>query len=98
LRSDVVVNGGITIEDEVMVGPRVNITSENHPGEAAKRKTLVPGAVIIKQNAWIGAGATILPDVTVGENAVVGAGAVITKNVPSNTVVAGVPAKVVKEL
>ncbi|HYW36072.1 MAG TPA: DapH/DapD/GlmU-related protein, partial [Balneolaceae bacterium] len=90
--------GGITIEDDVMIGPSVNITSENHPVEVADRKTLVPGAVIIKRNAWIGAAATIMPDVTIGENAVVAAGAVVTKDVPANTVVAGVPAKVVKEL
>lgn len=90
--------GGITIEDEVMIGPRVNITSENHPVEAAERKTMVPGEVIIKKNVWIGAAATILPGVTIGENSVVAAGAVVTKNVPPDTLVAGVPAKVVKEL
>lgn len=89
--------GGITIEDEVMVGPRVNILSENHPVEAGRRKTLVPDAVLIKRNAWIGAAATIMPGVTIGENAVVAAGAVVTQDVPDNTVVAGVPAKVVKE-
>ena len=90
--------GCITIEDGVMIGPRVNITSENHPVEVAKRKTLVPGAVLIRQNAWIGAGATILPGVTIGENSVVAAGAVVSSDVPPNTVVGGVPAKVLKEL
>lgn len=90
--------GGITIEDEVMIGPRVNITSENHPVEVDKRKTLVPKEVVVKNNAWIGSAATIMPGITIGENAVVAAGAVVTKNVPDNTVVAGVPAKVKKEL
>ena len=90
--------GGITVEDDVMIGPRVNITSENHPVEVADRKTLVPGAVVIKHNAWIGAAATIMPGVTIGENAVVAAGAVVTKDVPANSIVAGVPAKVVKKL
>lgn len=90
--------GGIIIEDEVMIGPRVNITSENHPVSVANRKTMVPSEVVIKRNAWIGAGATILPGVTVGENAVVAAGAVVTKDVPDNTVVGGVPAKVLKEI
>lgn len=90
--------GGITIEDEVMIGPRVNITSENHPVDVAERKTMVPGAVVIKRNAWIGGAASIMPGITIGENAVVAAGAVVTKDVPANTVVAGVPAKVVKEL
>ncbi len=90
--------GGITIEDGVMLGPRVNVVSENHPVAAAERKTLVPGAVLIRRNAWIGAGATILPGVTIGENAVVAAGAVVSREVPADTVVAGVPAKVIRTL
>jgi len=88
--------GGITIEDDVMIGPRVNITSESHPVEPAKRKTLLPAPVLIRENAWIGAGATILPGVTVGQDAVVAAGAVVTTDVPDGTVVAGVPARVIK--
>ena len=90
--------GGITVEDKVMIGPKVSINSENHPTEIQQRKTLVPSRVLIKRNAWIGANATILPGVTIGENSVVAAGAVVTKDVPENTVVAGVPAKVVKKL
>jgi acetyltransferase-like isoleucine patch superfamily enzyme len=89
--------GGITIEDNVMIGPRVNITSENHPLDPADREALIPKPVMIRRNAWIGAGATILPGVTIGENAVVAAGAVVSRDVPANTVVAGIPAKVVKE-
>lgn len=54
--------------------------------------------MLIKKNAWIGAKATILPGVTVGENAVVAAGAVVTKDVPANTVVAGMPDKVIKKI
>ncbi|MEX2594671.1 MAG: DapH/DapD/GlmU-related protein [Anditalea sp.] len=90
--------GGIIIEDGVMIGPRVNIISENHPTEISKRKTLVPGKVVIKQNSWIGAGATILPGVTIGENAVVAAGAVVSRDVPANTAVGGVPAKFIKTI
>ncbi|MFI5159924.1 MAG: DapH/DapD/GlmU-related protein [Sphingobacteriales bacterium] len=90
--------GGITIEDNVQIGPRVNLTSENHPLDPATRKSLDLKQVVIKRNAWIGAGATILPGVTVGENAVVAAGAVVTKDVAANTVVAGVPAKIIKTI
>lgn len=90
--------GGITIEDGVMIGPHVNISSENHPTDIPTRKTLVPAKVVIKRNAWIGAAATILPGVTIGENAVVAAGAVVTKDVPANTIVGGVPAKVIKTI
>jgi acetyltransferase-like isoleucine patch superfamily enzyme len=88
--------GGITLEDEVQIGPRVNLTSENHPLDPADRTTLIPRPIVIKRNAWIGAGATILPGVTIGENSVVAAGAVVSRDVPANTVVAGIPAKVVK--
>lgn len=90
--------GGITIEDDAMIGPGVKITSEDHPVEVARRKTLVPGEVVIRKNAWIGAGATILPGVTIGENSVVAAGAVVIKDVPPNTVVAGVPARMIKTI
>ena len=55
-------------------------------------------AILIKKNAWIGAGAIILHGVTVGENSVVAAGSVVTKDVPDNTVVAGIPAKIIKNI
>ncbi len=90
--------GGITIEDDVQIGPRVNLTSENHPLDPADRKTLLIKPIVIKRNAWIGAGATILPGVTIGENSIVAAGAVVSHDVPPNTIVSGVPAKVVKSL
>ena len=90
--------GGITIEDEVQIGPKVNLITENHPLDPKDRKSLDLGSILIKRNAWLGAACTILPGVTVGENSVVAAGAVVTKDVPDNTVVAGIPAKVVKRL
>jgi acetyltransferase-like isoleucine patch superfamily enzyme len=85
--------GGITIEDDVLIGPRVNLTTENHPVDPTKRKHLNLKQILIKRNAWIGAGATILPGVTVGENSIVAAGAVVNKDVPPNTIVGGIPAK-----
>lgn len=90
--------GGITIEDDVLIGPQVKMVTENHPLDPATRKGLLTKPILIKRNAWIGAGATILPGVTVGENAVVAAGAVVSKDVPDNTVVGGIPAKVLKQL
>ena len=90
--------GGITVEDDVMIGPKVSLITENHPLDPTDRKTVLPKAIVVKRNAWIGAAATILPGVTIGENAVVAAGSVVSRDVPPNTVVAGVPAKVVKTL
>lgn len=90
--------GGITIEDHVQIGPKVNLITENHPLDPTDRKTLIPSAIVIKQNAWIGAAATVLPGVTIGQNAVVAAGAVVTADVLPDTVVAGVPARVIKHL
>ncbi|NJK95006.1 MAG: sugar O-acetyltransferase [Bacteroidales bacterium] len=90
--------GGITIEDEVLIGPKVNLITESHPLNPAERKKLSVKPVVIKRNAWIGAGVTILPGVTVGENSVVAAGAVVSKDVPPKTVVAGIPAKVIREI
>ncbi|MDQ6476869.1 sugar O-acetyltransferase [Dyadobacter sp. LHD-138] len=88
--------GGITIEDNVMIGPRVNLTSETHPLDPNARETVIPKPIVIRRNAWIGAAATILPGVTIGENAIVAAGAVVSRDVPANAVVAGIPAKVIK--
>jgi len=90
--------GGITIEDNVMIGPRVNLTSETHPLDPDNRETVIPKPIVIRRNAWIGAAATILPGVTIGENAVVAAGAVVSRDVPANAVVAGIPAKIVKTI
>jgi len=90
--------GGITIEDNVLIAPRVSLLSEGHSILPNERQTLVPGHIHIKRNAWIGAGATILPGVTIGENSVVAAGAVVSKDVPANTVVGGIPAKHIKNI
>ncbi|MBE7171715.1 MAG: sugar O-acetyltransferase [Williamsia sp.] len=90
--------GGITIEDDVLIGPKVNLITENHPLNPLERKVLVCRPIVIKRNAWIGAGVTVLPGVTVGENAVIAAGAVVNKDVPPNTVVGGVPAKIIKAI
>ncbi|MDI1321865.1 MAG: sugar O-acetyltransferase [Algoriphagus sp.] len=88
--------GGITLEDHVLIGPRVNLVTENHPLNPEDRRALITKPIVIKRNAWIGAGATILPGVTIGENAVVAAGSVVSKDVTANTVVGGVPAKFIK--
>ena len=90
--------GGITIEDDVQIGPKVSLITENHPQNPRERKGLIGKPIHIKKNAWIGANATILPGVTVGENSIVAAGAVVSKDVPDNTIVGGIPAKFIKNI
>lgn len=90
--------GGITIEDHALIGPRVNLVTENHPIDPSQRKSLDLRSILIKRNAWIGAGATILPGVTIGENSIVAAGAVVNKDVPDNTIVGGIPAKPIRSI
>jgi acetyltransferase-like isoleucine patch superfamily enzyme len=90
--------GGITIEDSVLIGPKVNLITENHPLNPDDRKSLICKPIVIKRNAWIGAAVTILPGVTIGENAVVAAGAVVATDVLPNTIVGGVPAKFIKNI
>lgn len=88
--------GGITIEDNVMIAANAQIISNNHDPYDLQILTCKP--VVIKESAWIGAGATILPGVCIGKHAIVGAASVVTKDVPDYAVVVGSPAKVVKEL
>lgn len=90
--------GGIYLDDNVLIGPNVTIVSVNHQMEPDNRRNLVLKPVHIEKNAWLGAGVIVTPGVTIGENAVVGAGAVVTHNVEKNTVVAGVPAKIIKKI
>jgi acetyltransferase-like isoleucine patch superfamily enzyme len=90
--------GGITIDDGVLIAPKVCLLSEGHPIELENRHALVPKSIHIKKNAWIGAGATILQGVTIGENSVVAAGSVVSKDVPDNVIVGGTPAKIIKEI
>ncbi len=90
--------GGIEIGDRILIGPRAKLISVNHPLNPQDRHKLELKSVIIGRNVWIGADATILPGVTVGDNAVVAAGALVSKDVPANTLVAGLPAKVIKQI
>ena len=90
-------SGGIEFQDGVAVAPGVRIATINH--DFNNRHTIYTyGKVTVKKNVWIGIGATICPGVTIGENSVVAAGAVVTKDVPDNVVVGGVPAKIIKTL
>jgi acetyltransferase-like isoleucine patch superfamily enzyme len=91
--------GGLTIADDVMIGPNVSLITASHPVEPSQRRACVIGKPItIERNVWIAAGATIIGGVTVGENSVVAAGAVVTREVPRNTLVGGNPARVIRSI
>ncbi|MEU8728629.1 MULTISPECIES: DapH/DapD/GlmU-related protein [Streptomyces] len=91
--------GGIEIHDDVMLGPDVSLITSGHPLDPARRRTGITSAPIrIERNVWIGASAVVLQGVTIGADAVVAAGAVVTRDVPARSVVAGVPAAVIKTL
>jgi UDP-2-acetamido-3-amino-2,3-dideoxy-glucuronate N-acetyltransferase len=95
---------GVLIEDNVFIGHGVMFTNDLFPKATntdGSQQTEADWKVIetkVKKGASIGSNATILCGITIGENALVGAGSVVTKNVPPNTVVAGVPAKIIKTL
>ena len=87
---------GVTLEDDVFVGPNATFTNDREPRSRNAGATLLP--TLVKKGASIGANATILPGLTIGEGAMVGAGAVVTKDVPPRTLVVGNPARIVRAL
>ncbi len=94
IKSGAYIWDGITLEDDVFIGPCVAFTNDKQP-----RSKLYPeqfSKILIKHNASIGANATLLPGITIGKYAMVGAGAVVTKDVPDYAVVVGNPAKIVR--
>ncbi|MFG2888083.1 DapH/DapD/GlmU-related protein [Streptomyces sp. NPDC048248] len=85
--------GGIRLGDGVLIGPKTNLISSDHPLPASERSEFITRAPItIEVGAWLGAAVTVLPGVTIGRGAVVGAGAVVTKDVPPDTLVTGTAA------
>ena len=81
---------GIRLADRVLVAPRVTFITVGHPVDTDDRKVwLTGGPIDVHENVWIGAGATILPGVTIGRDAVVAAGAVVTDDVPPRSLVTG---------
>jgi acetyltransferase-like isoleucine patch superfamily enzyme len=92
--------GGVTIGAETLIGPHVQIFSENHrfddPAQLVREQGEIRAPVSIGRDCWIGAGSIVLPGVTIGDGAIIGAGSVVTREVPAQTVVVGNPARVVR--
>ena len=90
--------GGIFIGDGALIGHNVVLATLNHAMSPRDRGTMIPAPIHIGKNVWIGSNATILPGVTIGDGAIVAAGAVVTRDVPENTIVGGVPARIMRHL
>ena len=91
-------DGRITIGNRVMFGPAVTIATVGHPIVPDLRGYMYCAHVTIGDNCWIGANSVICPGVTIGENSVIGAGSVVTRDIPANSVAAGNPCKVIREI
>ena len=90
--------GGITIGDGTLIGHNVVLATLNHDMNPANRNETIPAPIVIGKNVWIAANAATTPGVTIGDGAVVAAGAVVTRDVAANTVVGGVPARLIKTI
>ena len=90
----------VTIGSHVMLGPRVTISAASHPVDPELRRQAYQYdlPVVLEENVWVGAGATILPGVTIGKNSVIGAGSVVDRDIPPDVVAAGVPCRVLREI
>lgn len=96
-----ILDGGlVTLGDDCLIGPNVQLITINHDLNPTKRldKTNYASDINIGNNVWIGAGAIVLPGVTVGDGAVIAAGSIANRDIPDNTLYAGNPAKMIKRL
>ena len=90
----------VYIGNDVMIGPNTTITTVGHPisPKGRRQRLAVASEVRIGNDVWIGANVCVLPGVTIGDNVIIGAGAVVNKDIPDNSMAAGVPAKVIKKI
>lgn len=92
--------GNVAIGDRASLAPRVTLITSSYPNDSRIRRfaPVEQGPIAIGADAWLGAGAIVLPDTTIGEGAIVGAGSVVTRDVPAFTVVAGAPARALRHI
>lgn len=90
-------HGGVSLGDGCQIGHNVVFATLNHGLAPEDRQTTYPAPITLGKNVWVGSNSTILQGVTIGDNAVIAAGAVVTKDVPENTIVGGVPARIIRK-
>ncbi len=90
--------GGITLGDGCLIGHNVVFATLNHGFAPADRASLYPAPIVLGKNVWVGSNSTLLQGIRIGDNAVIGAGSVVTKDVPANTIVGGVPARILRRI
>lgn len=90
--------GGITLGDNCLVGHNVVFATLNHGFAPEERQSMLPAPIVMGRNVWIGSNSTILQGVTIGDNSIIAAGSVVTKDVPANAIVAGVPARFIRSI
>ena len=90
--------GGITVGDDCLIGHNVVFATLNHFIEPAERASMHPAPIVLGKKVWVGSNSTILQGVTIGDNSIIAAGSVVTKDVPANTIVGGVPARILRNL
>lgn len=88
--------GGITLGDDCLIGHNVVFATLNHFIEPSERASLRPAPIVLGKKVWVGSSSTILQGVTIGDNAIIAAGSVVTKDVPANAIVGGVPARLIR--
>ena len=88
----------MTIGDGCLIGHNVVFATLNHDENPANRIAMTYAPIVLGKNVWVGSNSTILQGVTIGDGAIVAAGAVVTKDVPANTIVGGVPAKPIRNI
>lgn len=91
-------HGGVSLGDGCQIGHNVVFATLNHGLAPEDRQTTYPAPITLGKNVWVGSNSTILQGVTIGDNAVIAAGAVVTKDVPENTIVEGVPARIIRKI
>lgn len=91
-------HGGVILGDGCQIGHNVVFATLNHELLPERRGVTRPAPIVLGKKVWVGSNATILQGVTIGDNAIVAAGAVVTKDVPANTIIGGVPARVIKRI